>query len=149
MNEEWLSERLFQEATSRDDVEVLSWQSVDGKGYFTADVKLRLSSGERMEPDLIVVRGDHLWLIEVKTRHSEAIDDEVKLVRLVDDLGEDEIRRQVAQRSRFKLENEAVGMAVAYVVDDVEGLARCTGATHICSDDVDGDPLLDCLGDGP
>jgi len=117
--EEKVSYGLFLAAEADESVTCLSWQSVDGKGYFTADIKLRLSTGQRMEPDLILLATGVLWLIEVKGRHFEALDDEAKLVRLVEDLGPQRIRDTVKLRTGTDLDSVVVRVAVAFDVDDL------------------------------
>lgn len=130
MTEEEVSVALFMAATDDDEVEVLSWQSIDGKNYFAFDIKLRLPTNERMEPDLIVRTGS-LWVIEVKGLHSEAIDDERKLVRLVAELGEGEVIDQVYRRAGIlERDQPSIELAVAFGDDDLGGV----GAT--CESDV-------------
>jgi hypothetical protein len=125
MNEEAVSVALFMAATSDNDVDVLSWQSVDGKNYFAFDIKLRLPTTARMEPDL-VLQTDTLWLIEVKGKHSEAIEDEVKLVRLFDELGEDAIRVQIYRRAGIVEHDQTpIELAVAFGEEDEVTYQRC------------------------
>jgi len=133
VTEEEVSVALFMAASRDDEIEVLSWQSIDGKNYFAFDIKLRLPTNERMEPDLILKSGS-LWLIEVKGLHSEAIDDEQKLVRLVRELGETQVVEQVYRRAG-KLERDApdIALAVAFGEDDLRGSSqRCEASvSHI------------------
>jgi hypothetical protein len=126
MTEEEVSVALFSAASEDDDIEVLSWQSIDGKNYFAFDIKLRLPNSERMEPDL-VVRSDLLWLIEVKGLHSEAAEDEAKLVRLLDELGPEEVQAQIYRRAGiFDREVMEIELAVAFGEDDLRGSSdRC------------------------
>src|SRR3954469_9260746 len=100
MHEEYVSSGLYRAAAADPAIDVLSWQSVDGKGYFAADVKLRLPDKRRFEPDLVLlVHGEVLWLIEIKGRRSEAVADEAKLTELRAALGDRELLRQVSRRS--------------------------------------------------
>lgn len=126
MTEEEVSVGLFAAATADEEIEVLSWQSIDGKNYFAFDIKLRLPTNERVEPDLIL-RTDLLWLIEVKGLHSEALADETKLVRLLDSLGAEELLTQVYRRAGI-LDGASipVELSVAYGEDDLGG------ARHQC-----------------
>ena len=136
MNEEELSELLFREASEDAALQVLSWQSVDGKGYFTADVKLRLSTGERMEPDLIVATGDKVWLVEVKSLHGQAIADEQKLARLEGDMEAAALLGQIRLRSQVDVGELELATAVAYVKDDVADSSQCLAAVaHISWED--------------
>ena len=125
MNEEQVSAALFLAAGADTRLSVLSWQSVDGKGYFAADVKLRLGDGRRVEPDLIVCDETYLWLIEVKATHFEALADEQKLGRVVAELGEDEIVAQVRRRARRATIPSLVVPVVAYALDNVLGEVGC------------------------
>ena len=124
MNEEYVSGSLYRAAMADPAIEVLSWQSVDGKGYFAADIKLRLPDDRRVEPDLIIVVDGRLWLIEVKARHSEALADETKLAELLGLLGKDEILRQVRVRSGVDIPDMELVLAVAYYGDDVDSSAE-------------------------
>ena len=121
MTEEEVSVALFMAATADGDIEVLSWQSVDGKNYFAFDIKLRLPHDQRVEPDLIL-RSDALWLIEVKGLHSEAVTDEHKLTGLVAELGDDDVREQIYRRAGI-LQGEPldIHLAIAFSSDDLGG----------------------------
>ena len=131
MTEEEVSVALFIAAGEDDAVELLSWQSIDGKNYFAFDIKLRLPNNERMEPDLIV-RSSGLWLIEVKGLHSEALEDERKLVRLLEMLGTTEVREQVYRRAgTMATDSSQVELAVAFGDDDLgEARDRCEGSVR-------------------
>lgn len=121
MTEEEVSEQLFLAAERDPAAKVLTWQGVDGKGYFAADIRLRLPSGTRVEPDLILMTSGSMWLIEVKSRHSEAQADEGKLAALLEQLPASEIRRQIKRRSGQELARRAPRVAVVFFYDDVEG----------------------------
>lgn len=118
-----MSVAMYLAATDDATVDVLSWQSVNGKGYFAADVKLRLPDQRRFEPDLILRHAGVLWLIEVKGRHSEAIEDERKLAELLSALGTRAILRQVGARAGHDVSECALTLAVAYYGDDVVAIA--------------------------
>ncbi len=120
MNEEVVSAGLFRSGVADPEIEVLSWQSVDGKGYFAADIKLRLPDDRRAEPDLILLLDGQVWLIEVKGRHSEALSDEAKLADLLSALGDAEIARQVGLRSGTDVSGSEVVLAVAFAGDDLD-----------------------------
>jgi hypothetical protein len=125
MTEEDVSVGLFIAATADSGVDVLSWQSVDGKNYFAFDIKLRLPTNERLEPDL-VLRSETLWLIEVKGTHSEAVDDEAKLARLLDELGAAELRAQIYRRAGIlEPDDMPIELAIAFGKDDLGTDARC------------------------
>lgn len=132
MNEEDLSAALFAEATAHAGIQVLSWQAIDGKGYFAADVKLRLKSGERMEPDLILATPTAVWLIEIKSQHSESLADEAKLLRLLNDVSPSSLLQQISLRSQVDVRNLRLHAAVAYVVEDVPPTATCQAVVHSC-----------------
>jgi hypothetical protein len=119
MTEEYVSGSLYRQATADPAIQVLSWQSVDGKGYFAADIKLRLLDQRRFEPDLIIHLDQRLWLIEVKGKHSEAVSDEIKLAELLGTLGEQEVLRQVRVRAGTDVSNSELVLAVAYYGDDL------------------------------
>lgn len=131
MTEEEVSVEFFLAATSDSDVDVLCWQSVDGKNYFAFDIKLRLSTNERVEPDLILRTARAVWLIEVKGTHAEALDDEMKLVSLVEDLGEEEILAQIYRRAGVTdVEPRPLLLAVAYGDGGRELDAACESLVH-------------------
>lgn len=119
MTEEYVSSGFYAAAVADPKVEVLSWQAVDGKGYFAADVKLRMPDGRRFEPDLILQIGDVVWLIEIKGRHSEALTDEAKLAELCGILGDAEVLRQVTVRSGYDVAGCSIATAVSYFNDDL------------------------------
>lgn len=125
MKEETVSLNFFQAASRDPALKVLSWQGVNGKGYFAADVKLRLRSGDRVEPDIIISSQDSLWLVEVKGSHVAALADETKLVALVRDLGTAEILDQVGRRSGVSVTGLSLVPAVAYGDDSGPSLATC------------------------
>lgn len=124
MNEEYVSGALYRAAVDDPEVSVISWQSIDGKGYFAADVKLRLPDQRRFEPDLVLDVAGHLWLIEVKATHMAALADEVKLTELLGLLGESEIIRQVSVRSGRNLSGRELVLAVAFQDNDLPGLTE-------------------------
>jgi hypothetical protein len=132
VNEEQLSEALFWAAERDPGVTVISWQGVDGKGYFAADIKLRLPSGRRVEPDLILARGPALWLIEVKSAHSEALSDEAKLEALLEAVPAQALAEQIAARTGYTVVAATPVAAVAYHFDDVaaRGVSACVEAVH-------------------
>ena len=131
MNEEEVSVELFRAATSDDAVEVLSWQSVNGKNYFAFDIKLRLSTNERIEPDLVLRTSRAVWLIEVKGTHAEAVEDESKLVSLVEDLGEEEILGQVYRRAAMdEAEPRPLLLSVAFYENGPLATAACEPLVH-------------------
>lgn len=131
-SEEAVSFAIFAAAMADTSLEVLSWQAVDGKGYFTADVKLRLPTGERMEPDLILADPEVVWLIEVKALHSETTSDEKKLARIPDELGEEQTLKLLSLHSGLDVTSRTLRLAVAYDVDDVMDLRGCSPAVaHI------------------
>ena len=124
MTEEEVSEGLFLAASSDPNIIVLTWHAVDGKSYFTPSVKLRHPGGTRVEPDLILlVCEDSVWLIEVKADHSEAVADERKLVRLRQEVGDQELLVQITRRSGHRVDG-AIRLAVAYAQDD-PGIGDC------------------------
>jgi hypothetical protein len=126
MSEEYVSSGLYKLALRDPDIDVLSWQSVDGKGYFAADVKIRLPDERRMEPDLILALAAELWVIEVKDLHSQARDDEAKLRAMVELLGSQGVLDQVSLRSGAPVTGKELVLAVAFAADDLaEGL--CPG----------------------
>jgi hypothetical protein len=131
VTEEEVSVALFVAADEDDHVDVLSWQSIDGKNYFAFDIKLRLLTGERMEPDLVLLTRV-VWLIEVKGTHSEAISDEFKLVRLLDELGEQAVLEQISRRTGMTdFEQLDIEIAVAFGEDDLPGnRTSCEPAVH-------------------
>src|SRR4051812_1543942 len=118
MNEEYVSTGLYRAAAADPAIDVLSWQSVDGKGYFAADVKLRLPDQRRFEPDLVLRVAGCLWLVEAKGSHSEALSDEAKLAELVGVLGDREVLRQVEVRSGYPVRGSELALAVAFYGDD-------------------------------
>ncbi|MDA8301719.1 MAG: hypothetical protein M0005_09275 [Actinomycetota bacterium] len=118
MTEEDLSLALFQAALHDPTITVLSWQAVDGKTYFTADVILRLPNDERVAPDLVIlVCNRSVWLIEVKDSHRKALDDEAKLQRLVTELGTTEILSQISRRAVAHIQDCELRLAVAFDED--------------------------------
>jgi hypothetical protein len=119
VNEEYVSGELYRAAVRDPAVRVVSWQSTDGKGYFAADVKLRLPDRRRLEPDLILDVAGRLWLIEVKTTHLEALEDEAKLEELVDVLGAPAVLRQIEVRSGHVLAGRELVLAVAFHRDEM------------------------------
>lgn len=132
MSEEEVSEALFLAASDDPDISVLTWHAVDGKSYFTASVKLRLASGERLEPDLILlVVPDRLWVIEVKGSHADAVGDERKLVRARQELGDDTLLAQVSVRSGRDVRGADIVLAVAFETDDHDRAACEHGVVHL------------------
>jgi hypothetical protein len=133
MNEEEISVALFKAASNDPSLTVLSWQSVDGKGYFAFDVKIRTSDGKRLEPDLVASSFVALYLVEVKALHSEATADERKLVSIRNDLGDDEIADQVRRRTGGLAIPRAIGLVVAFDQDDVPTAGYCEEeVAHLC-----------------
>jgi hypothetical protein len=149
MNEERLSTSLYEAALKDPAAQVLSWQGVDGKGYFAADVKLRLPDRRRIEPDLVIWANPRLWLIEIKARHSESLADERKLVELLELLDREEILRQVKARSRFSNPKAQPLPAVAFFEDDLAGrIESCVGCiVHIPWDEVEARAKSGSLGE--
>jgi hypothetical protein len=133
VNEEEVSYELFKAAEADSTLTVLSWQAVNGKGYFTADVKLRLPSGERMEPDLIVADTETVWAIEVKGLHSEALLDETKLRRLEQEMSSSEVLEQVSLRAGVEVTGHTLITGVAFDEDDLASSEQCEPSlVHIC-----------------
>ncbi|HEU4904867.1 MAG TPA: hypothetical protein VFT19_01980 [Solirubrobacterales bacterium] len=120
MTEEQVSRALYEAAGGDPKVMILSWQGVDGKGYFASDIKLRLPDRHRIEPDLVLAADHRLWLVEIKGGHVEAVSDERKLAEAVVLLGEAEILRQVQARSGVDMENAELVIAVAYFGSDTQ-----------------------------
>lgn len=123
--EEEVSHALYMAAKEDDSLEVISWQAVNGKGYFTADIKLRLPSGDRAEPDLIVANSKVVWLIEVKALHSEAVADEVKLETLLDECSPESLLGLIRLHSGSDVANKRLIGAVAFGLDDLSDGTRC------------------------
>jgi hypothetical protein len=133
MNEEEVSYELFKAAEADSDLVVLSWQAVNGKSYFTADVKLRLPTAERMEPDLIVADSNTVWMIEVKELHSEALLDEVKLRRLGEEMAPMEVLEQISLRSGTRVTEHTLVAGVAFDEDDLSSSIQCESRLiHVC-----------------
>lgn len=128
LSEEAVSRALFEAAIADGSLDVLSWQAVDGKGYFTADVKLRLPTGERLEPDLICADHATVWLIEVKARHSEALADEAKLARIPVELGMGPTLDLLSLHSGVNVNGHTPKLVVAYDLEDTHGSAQCNGS---------------------
>lgn len=155
VDEERVSRGLYEAAVADPKISVLSWQAVDGKGYFAADVKLRLPDSRRIEPDLVIALGQRLWLIEVKATHADAIEDEAKLAELVEVLGERETLRQVELRSGISLVDFSLELAVAYLGSGIpetgfSPTTRCIGSViHIDWNSIEpklaGSTLASCL----
>src|SRR4051794_12010149 len=96
MNEDEISYEMYLSARDAAEIQVLSWQGVGGKAYLTRDVRLRVL-GKAIAPDLVLLHGATLWIIEVKGSHAESqVEDEPKLRRLADNLSGGEIVRQVS-----------------------------------------------------
>jgi len=131
MNEEELSIQLFKQASSEQGTEVLSWQGVDGKNYFARDIKFRLTSGERIEPDLIIRTSDQIWIIELKGSHAEALSDEVKLCHLKTHLGMDGIADQLKRHTSQPVNLSSIYLAVAYDANDPISAACESSVVHI------------------
>lgn len=125
MNEEQVSLALYLAAVDDLQLEVLSWQGVDGKGYFAADIKFRLQNGDRVEPDLILADQSVTWIIEVKPNHQRAIEDESKLIALRNALGDREIIEQIRRRTRGLIIPETVIFVVAFDADNISNSSKC------------------------
>lgn len=129
--EEDVSHDLFEAATADPSIEVLSWQACDGKGYFAADIKLRLPTGERYEPDLILCDTSTVWIIEVKATHSDALADETKLLRLLSELGAKKILSLISLHSGHTVVGHQIELCVAYDRDDLGEQNGCEDMLHL------------------
>jgi len=125
LDESALSVELFRLARDDSAVRLLSWQGVDGKGYFAADVRFKLPSGLRLEPDLIALSGQTVWLLELKVLHSESIADELKLELLRTELGDEQILAQLRTRTGVSLSDCAILLGIVYVEDDAPYADKC------------------------
>jgi hypothetical protein len=112
---------MYLAARDDPDVEVISWQGVGGKSYFTVDVQLRLPSGDRKAVDLIVLLEGTVWLIEAKASHAESrAEDEPKLSAIRAALSDDDIIAQIMTRTRRNYGAGRVEFAVAYSTGGAE-----------------------------
>jgi hypothetical protein len=133
-DEEAISAWLYDSAKRDNRLDVLSWQAIDGKGYFTADVKLRLPSGERLEPDLVLLQDKRvLWILEVKGDHKDALRDESKLTELIDLISLPSLIQQLSARTGFSLNLGVVRIGVAFgdawAIEEFDCLPQIA---HIC-----------------
>lgn len=131
MTEEEVSLGLYRAANDDPLVSVVSWQGVNGKGYFAADVKIRLPDQRRVEPDLILTVDDLVWVIEIKDLHSQSVSDEIKLNTMVGLLGPEGVLDQIQLRSGISMRDKILILAVAFARDDVRGSHCVPGVVHI------------------
>jgi hypothetical protein len=95
VTEDDVSREMYLAAVAAADLEVLSWQGVGGKSYFTYEISFRVGL-KRMLPDLVLLHGAALWIIEIKGTHTEsAVEDESKLQLLRSSMDDATIVQQV------------------------------------------------------
>ena len=124
--EEDVSYALYKAAKEDKCLQVVSWQAVDGKSYFATDIKLRLPNGERAEPDLIIASSRLVWLIEVKSLHSESIADEIKLKTLLEGCSHESLLNLISLHSGIDVTKKMLEGCVAYSLDDTAGPVQCS-----------------------